>query len=161
MKKLLLIVMCIITGLFMVSCGSSSDSDNESSKITKQDMNEANKNAKLVFTTANNTLADLLADGTDSERLNAMINESCAGYTFVSVSDLKKSENEIDKAIYKALKENDAAYGKLCIEVDEFYNVTFAQWTENESFIGQYPDPETDKNAVHKLGEKFEREGKL
>ena len=44
MKKLLLIVMCIITGLFMVSCGSSSD--NESSKVTKLDLKDANNNAK-------------------------------------------------------------------------------------------------------------------
>lgn len=155
MKKLLLIVMCIITGLFMVSCGSSSD--NESSKVTKLDLKDANNNAKLVFTTANNYVADYAADnGRDYDKAAKMASESCASFNVADISDLKKSDNELDKALYEGLKKEDVTSGKIYLEF-EGSDITLAQWSEGGSCVGQYPDPEMDKNAEHEIGGKFER----
>ena len=167
MKKLLLIVMCIITGLFMVSCGSSSDS--ESSKVTKLDLKYANSNAKLVFSTLNNYLVDLLVENDyDVEKITKIVNESCNN-KITAISDLKKSNNLIDKKLYDSLKSENADEGYIYIDIyaeePKHYSdglcaaidpeIKLAQWSEGGSCVGQYPNPEMDKNAEHEIGEQF------
>lgn len=129
--------------------GSDDDGSSKSSIATKSKLKTANSNAKLVFTTVNNELADSIAEG----RLPDLPNSGVV----VSIDDLKDSDNEIDKAIYNSMKDNGDDSGYVYYEVDQDYNVKVAQWSESrdEGIVGQYPDPETDYKEKHEIGEKF------
>ena len=113
----------------------------------------ANVNAKLLFTTVNNQLADMVAEGEMDG-----ISGCCSGQ-LVRVDSLSNSDNPIDVAIYNTLMDNAAGDGYIYFELSEdgYFNVLFAQWSENEDsgIVGQYPEPETDPEAVHVLGEVY------
>ena len=111
----------------------------------------ANSNAKLLFTTINNKLADMYAEGNTDE-----INDCCSGQV-VSVDSLANSNSPIDVAIYNALMDNGTSGGYVYFELDDDYNVIFAQWSESQDFgiVGQYPEPETDSTALHTVGIRF------
>jgi type IV pilus assembly protein PilA len=130
--------------------GSDDDGSSKSSIATKSKLKTANSNAKLVFTTANNEMADMIAEGKLPE------GEYTSGVV-LSIDDLESSDKAIDKALYDALKDSGLDECYVYYEVDQNYNITMAQWSESrdEGIVGQYPDPETDYKEKHEIGEKF------
>ncbi len=124
-----------------------------------ESLKKANTNAKLVFATVNNSCADLVADG---RRLEIEQYKNTDNYRkAVRISDLENADadNWIEYSIYKAFEDNYAADGYIYFELDEQEGVTFAQWAENDEtgIVGQYPDPETDPDKKHKIGQRIEK----
>ena len=153
MKKFLVLILGVVMCLCMVGCGDSGSSDgsgsDDSKPTTKKDLQTANTNAKLVFTTANNAAADVCVEKPDEA--TAIINAASFGKV-VKVEDLKDSDNDIDKAVYDALKDEK---GEIYMEGDE-QGITLAQWTKKDGCVGQYPDIEPDWEVEHEIGERFE-----
>ncbi len=123
--------------------------------VKKSRLKSANSNAKLVFTTVNNQAADTIAE----EGTVSSLSGSKAG-SVVKVKDssgLSGSTNKLDKAIYNALKDNGEGAGYVYWTMDSEYNVTLAQWAQGTSqgIVGQYPDPETNPDTMHTLGQKI------
>ena len=115
--------------------------------VKKAKLKSANSNAKLVFTTANNQAADIIAgDGAVSDIVAA------SG----SVSGWSSASNSLQKAVYDALKDNGSGAGKACWGIDAELNVTGAQWqATNGGHVGQYPDPNTDPDTLGTFGTPF------
>lgn len=111
--------------------------------VKKAKLKSANSNAKLVYTTANNQAADIIAgDGAVTDIVAFGPGTPAAGAT-----------NALQKAVYDALKDNGDGIGKCSWGVDTEYNVTFAQWQgKNGGHVGQYPDPNTDPDKMGTIG---------
>ena len=106
--------------------------------VLKSKLKTANANAKLVFTTVNNKVADLVADGEHVDDIKTV--------GAVSVESLKDSNNPVLKAVYDALKDNGEGLGYVYIEYyvyDDGGTECFAQWSETEdgALLGQFPNP--------------------
>ena len=113
--------------------------------VKKSRLKSANSNAKLVFTTVNNQAADLIVEGK-----SASVTSTTSA---VQVSGLSSSTNELEKAVYNALKDNGDGAGWAYWVVDSNGNVTLAQWYPSETIgsdklLGQYPDPITDPDDL-------------
>ena len=111
--------------------------------VKKAKLKSANSNAKLVFTTVNNQLADLIVE--DQAITTGVRSE-------VLISALNASD-PLEKAVSDALKDNGDNAGRVSWMVNGTTNeVEWAQWmggtTGAKSFVGQYPDPCTDADAT-------------
>lgn len=115
--------------------------------VKKSRLKSANSNAKLVFTTVNNQAADIIAEGG-------------ATTDIVSAAAYKPQASDtgaLKEAVYKALKDNGDGVGYVLWDVDANLNVTKAQWAAGTGtgIVGQYPDPESDPDKTHKIGDTF------
>ena len=130
------------------------DNNRANKTASKASLEEANSNAKLVYTTLNTVAAAKIADGS---RVNALKTGP------VSVESLKGSSDPLKAAVYEALSDNGSEKGYVYIDYDpntDYYsNSNFVQWSDSKDggVIGQYPDPiktqEESDSAV--LGEKY------
>lgn len=115
--------------------------------VKKSKLKTANSNAKLVFTTVNNELADKVVDG-DFTGIVSQLDTSATGAKVSSWGD--SSVTDIRSSVYKALKDNGdgAGYATWAITDNE---VKWAQWSDNVtgSVLGQYPDPCSNANISH------------
>ena len=124
------------------------DDDDKGSRRSKSKLKSANSSAKLVFTTVECTVADMLADGENMTDVRSL------GYP-KKISELDTS-NPIENAVYQAMKDNGDDSGYVYWEIDNDYRITFAQFgEETDGVIGQYPEPETDPSNDHDMGYKF------
>jgi len=114
------------------------DNNRANKTASKASLEEANSNAKLVYTTLNTVAAAKIADGS---RVNALKTGP------VSVESLKGSSDPLKAAVYEALSDNGSEKGYVYIDYDpnkDYYsNRNFVQWSDSKdgSVIGQYPDP--------------------
>lgn len=101
------------------------------SKMTESQLKAANSNAKLVFTTANNELADLLVEG-------YACTESYGTHQF-DVSNYNK-DDKLETAVAKALED---AGGYVTFVVGDDARILSATWrsSSGSSIYGQYPNP--------------------
>lgn len=105
--------------------------------VKKAKLKSANSNAKLVFTTVNSQIADLIVEDKVSD---------IKGSGAVKKISALASGGTIEKAVYEALKGNGSNAGSCCWKVDA-NDVTVAQWAGSDvagSIVGQYPDPENN-----------------
>ena len=117
--------------------------------VKKSRLKSANSNAKLVFTTANNQAADMVAEGEDPTAFAFKgAPASVTGTTF---------EARVKNAVYKALKDNGDGVGQAAYNINSVGEVTGAQWAtgENSKIVGQYPNPENDPDEPHTFGAGF------
>lgn len=168
-KKILCAALALSALLSLAACG-----DNDSSKaevnskagdsIAETDSEEApaesaadpaavledaNKKAKLTYTSVYCGSADMMADG-ESDKIKT----GTFGPIAVSLLD---ETNHIEAEIKKNFTENGFTEGYVLWELDESKQPTYAQWAQSitSSVIGQYPDPVTDPAAENNLGKKF------
>lgn len=115
--------------------------------VKKSKLKTANSNAKLVFTTANNALADLVVEGkviNDSSKATVVVKDEVKKMTGGASFDASSAnaEDVVKNSVYEALKDNGdgAGYAAFRCENNE---VKLAQWgdTETVAIWGQYPDP--------------------
>ena len=111
--------------------------------VKKAKLKSANSNAKLVFTTANNKAADIIADGGDADDI--------VGFRGTPAAD---ASNPLKDAVYKALKDNGDGIGQCMYAVDATTkDVIGAQWTKGSgNHVGQYPNPNTDPDTLGTFG---------
>lgn len=137
---------------------SKSDSE-KSASDTKEMLKTANGNAKCGFNSVAEGLEDLIYEGFSAEELK----EGSSSGAVIYMKELKNSDNVLDQMIYVNLIKNDVESGYIYYVIDEDYSsygVRVFQWSESEDegIVGQYPDPETDYNKEHTIGEIFESE---
>ena len=117
--------------------------------VKKSRLKSANSNAKLVFTTANNQAADMVAEGTDPTAFAFNgTPASDSGTTF---------EARVKNAVYKALKDNGDGIGVAAYNINDVGEVTGAQWATGtgSKIVGQYPSPENNPDTAHTFGTGF------
>ncbi|WP_294102459.1 type II secretion system protein [uncultured Ruminococcus sp.] len=107
--------------------------------VKKAKLKSANSNAKLVYTTANNCAADMIVEGkTVSNGVHTDL-----------IKDWDGSHDEMEAAVYNALKDNGNNAGCASFKVNDGA-IEFAQWgdvdakTSSPAVMGQYPDPCTE-----------------
>lgn len=113
--------------------------------VKKSKLKTANSNAKLVFTTVNNEVADKVVDG-DFTGIVSQLTTTAAGAKVSSWSNA----TDIKKSVYNALKDNGDGAGYATWEITD-NEVKWAQWSDNVtgSVLGQYPDPCSNANISH------------
>lgn len=101
------------------------------SKMTESQLKAANSNAKLVFTIANNKLADLLVEGYSCK-------ESYGTHQF-DVSNYNK-DDKLETAVAKALGDTG---GYVTFVVGDDARILSATWrsSSGSSTYGQWPNP--------------------
>ena len=116
--------------------------------VKKSKLKSANSSAKLVFTTVESAASDVVADGGN---LSTIASQSAS-----KIGDLS-SGNVCQKAVYNALKDNGDDSGYVMWDIGSTYNVVKAQFSTSngDDIVGQYPDPETDPDQTHKIGDSF------
>lgn len=115
--------------------------------VKKSKLKTANSNAKLVFTTVNNELADKVVDGD----FTGIVSQLTTSETGAKVSSWGASSvTDIRSSVYKALKDNGDGAGYATWEITD-NEVKWAQWSDNVtgSVLGQYPDPCSNANISH------------
>ena len=126
--------------------------------VKKSRLKSANSNAKLIFTTANNQAADLIAEGEAVNATNGFKDQAA-----VEVKSLNgASANKLQKAVYDALKDNGDGAGWALWKCDSTGNITLAQWSTVEvanGIVGQYPNPSTNPDMNKKLGDTITKAG--
>lgn len=115
--------------------------------VKKSKLKTANSNAKLVFTTVNNELADKVVDG-DFTGIVSQLETSKEKAKVSSWGD--SSVTDIRSSVYKALKDNGDGAGYATWQITK-NEVKWAQWSDNVtgSVLGQYPDPCSNANISH------------
>ena len=124
--------------------------------VKKSRLKSANSNAKLIFTTANNQAADLIAEGEATTVANGFTNQAA-----VEVKTLNGG-NKLQQAVYNALKDNGDGAGWALWNCDTNGNITLAQWSTVEvanGIVGQYPNPSTNPDMNKKLGDTITKAG--
>ncbi|MBR1764360.1 MAG: zinc ribbon domain-containing protein [Ruminococcus sp.] len=117
--------------------------------IQKNRLSTANSDAKLVYKTLEDKADDLMDEG-------AVASELYVPEGPVALDKLGESEDPLAQAVYTAL--NDLGEEDILVywELDEKGEPTFAQVCREDSrIVGQYPDPETDRDAKHDIGTRF------
>lgn len=116
--------------------------------VKKSKLKSANSSAKLVYTTVNGAASDIISDG------SAVSTIAASGGVKSVQDDLSSSTDPLQKAVYKALKENGDGAGFVWWDVTSEGNVYIAQWASSTSgdIVGQYPSPETDPDVTHVIG---------
>lgn len=117
--------------------------------VKKSRLKSANSNAKLIFTTANNQAADMVAEGEDP-----------VAFTFngTPASDTGTTfDAKVKNAVYKALKDNGDGVGVAAYKINDVGEVTGAQWATGtgSKIVGQYPNPENNPDTTHSFGTGF------
>ncbi|MBR6045495.1 MAG: prepilin-type N-terminal cleavage/methylation domain-containing protein [Ruminococcus sp.] len=125
--------------------------------VKKSKLKSANSNAKLVFTTVNGAIADVTADGGI-----AKIKDGTYGPAAPSaVTEPTGATGELKNAVIKAMEDNGSGSGIVWWQVAS-KKVKCAQWADkgttatDDTMVGQYPEPETDPDATHKIGGSFQ-----
>lgn len=105
-----------------------------SGQMAAGQLKSANSNAKLVFTTVNNELADMAVDGIS-------ISDSVGVHEF-SMSNYNR-DDAIEKAAVESLKVSGVSDGYVTFIVKEDYSIAIATWrsSQSASVYGQYPNP--------------------
>lgn len=118
--------------------------------VKKAKLKSANSNAKLVFTTVNGKLADLVVDGETMGSGAATISADVAS---LSVASPTGASQILSNSIYEALKDNGDGAGSVYVNINND-EVKWAQWADQASspIVGQYPNPETDPSETNTLG---------
>lgn len=120
-----------------------SNSDAANSAASDASLKTANTNAKLIFTSANNKAADLMADGNKVEKL-------------VYSGPVSGLSGTVGSAIKKSLKNNnaDGGYVYIYFDPDDTSGSNFAQWSDsaNGPIIGQYPSPIKSEDECPQFG---------
>lgn len=123
--------------------------------VKKSKLKSVNSNAKLVYTTANGCITDLIADG----KVNQVFAET--GFTStlpISVTAGSTTNADLKTAINAAMADNGSSSGAVAYTISTQKKVAWAQWADSTSateLIGQYPNPETDPDATHTFGTSF------
>ena len=115
--------------------------------VKKSRLKSANSNAKLIFTTANNQAADMVAEGEDPVAF-------AFGPAAPAADTGTNFDNKVKNAVYKALKDNGDGVGVASYNINDVGEVTFAQWATGSGakIVGQYPNPEKDADIAHSIG---------
>ena len=118
--------------------------------VKKSRLKSANSNAKLVFTTANNQAADMVAEGEDPAAFTF-------GPTKPSANTGTNFQGKVENAVYNALKDNGDGVGVAYYDINGEGEVTGAQWATGTgaAIVGQYPNPEKDPDVAHSIGSIF------
>ncbi len=118
--------------------------------VKKSRLKSANSNAKLIFTTANNQAADMVAEGEDP---TAFVFSG----TPAAVANPATFEDSVKNAVYNALKDNGDGVGVAKYEINDVGEVVLAQWAtgNNAKIVGQYPNPENNPDTPHTFGTGF------
>lgn len=120
--------------------------------VKKSKLKSANSNAKLVYTTANGCITDLIADG-------KVANVSAESFNSALPIPGSQSVNaDLKTAINTAMADNGTSSGAIAYVVTSAKKVAWAQWADSTGateLIGQYPNPETDPDATHTFGTSF------
>ena len=151
MKKIAIMVAAVLSMTVMITgCGKSDDSSSRVSR--KKLLEKANDTAKLIYTTANNELADLMVTGAVSVDVSGTYN--------YKLTDTDSSD-PIQDAVWSALEDSkkSALNGSGYIRIENG-DIEFVQWSnddltkqtaggwtissDTEHIIGQYPDPTSD-----------------
>lgn len=162
------LVLVCTGGFFLLRGSDLKTAPGASDSASEKDMEklkEANENAKLLFTVVNSSITDMIADGNvgtveeykNSDNYGKVIdlNERTERWSG-EIIDVN-SADYIDYSICSTFRYSGADKGYIYFEIDDENNVVAAQWAEStiEGIVGQYPDPEKDPSAVHKIGYKF------
>ncbi|MBR6874299.1 MAG: prepilin-type N-terminal cleavage/methylation domain-containing protein [Ruminococcus sp.] len=125
--------------------------------VKKSKLKSANSNAKLVFTTVSGSCADLVTDGKSAK----IASEATFSDSYTALSN-NATTNPLQNAVRVALSDNGSGSGAVAWTIDtSSLKPTNAQWADsddaksNSTLVGQYPDPETDPDTLHKLGTSF------
>ena len=115
--------------------------------VKKSRLKSANSNAKLVFTTANNQAADMVAEGEDP---TAFVFSG----TPAAVNNATTFQDSVKNAVYNALKDNGDGIGVAKYEINATGEVTLAQWATGTGakIVGQYPNPEKNPDTANTFG---------
>ncbi|MBR1764428.1 MAG: hypothetical protein IJ746_03440 [Ruminococcus sp.] len=164
MKRTLAIIAAFVLCLGIItSCGDSngnSDStdsvsysserndtsgENSTSIEDSKELEHANQAAKLVFVTVETAAMDCI--------MNSMSDKVVPGFYEFNVTTASAEEDRILSAVLSALKDNSDSEGEFCYQLEEGGKVSFAQFRIKEgSYIGQYPDPNSNTDANLKWG---------
>ncbi len=103
-------------------------------KVSESRLKAANSNAKLVFTTVNNELADLIVDGYNCKEF--------VGTHQFDVSNYNK-DDKLETAVANAFEDTGETGGYVIFVVDDHCDVKSATWrsSSDSSIYGQYPNP--------------------
>ncbi len=117
--------------------------------VKKSRLKSANSNAKLIFTTANNQAADMVAEGEDPST-----------FTFSGTPAANTAatfQGKVENAVFNALKDNGDGVGVAKYKVTAEGEIALAQWATGSgaAIVGQYPNPEKDPDAAHTFGTGF------
>ena len=112
--------------------------------VKKSRLKSANSNAKLVFTTANNQAADMVAEGEDPSAF------TFSGKPSTTSSETNVFQKKVEEAVGKALKDNGDGVGVAYYEIEADGSVRVAQWAtgSGSKIVGQYPNPEKDPDST-------------
>lgn len=124
--------------------------------VKKSKLKSANSNAKLVFTTVNGAIADTVADGGIAKIGNG-------DYGPAAPQDITDNGQDdlLKNAVVKAMEDNGSGAGIVYWKVAS-KKVVCAQWADkgttanDDTMVGQYPEPETNPDSTHKIGQSFE-----
>lgn len=109
-----------------------------------------NSKAKLIFTTLENTAADLISDGESVEKVKTD--------SVVAIDSFRFSNNPLEKAVYNVFEDNWGSRGYVYIRFDpnNENEQNYVQWsnTKDGDVIGQYPDPPKSLDADIQFGTK-------
>lgn len=108
--------------------------------VKKSKLKSANSNAKLIFTTVNNQIADLVVDGKESQ---------IASQAKKEVKSLN-NQGDLQTAVYKALSDNGDGAGWCAWSINGNRDICVAQWasTDTNTVVGQYPNPASDVDTA-------------
>jgi type IV pilus assembly protein PilA len=120
--------------------------------VKKSKLKSANSNAKLVYTTVNGALSDLVADGKVADVHSELINSA------LPINRTSGNNVPLCNAIDTAMADNGSSSGAVACFISAQKKIVWAQWadaTGATELIGQYPNPETDPDATHTFGTSF------
>lgn len=121
--------------------------------VKKSKLKSANSNAKLVYTTVNGAISDLMAEGKTAK----VVAETVNGTLPINAATGATNE-ELKNAVDEAMADNGNSAGAVAFEVTAAKKIAWAQWVDDaasDQLIGQYPNPETDPDATHTFGASF------
>lgn len=117
--------------------------------VKKSRLRTANSNAKLAYTTVNAQVSDLMADGKKVADYDEA-GEEVATYSSAGSTD------EIKKAIYEGLKDNESKAGHIAGSFHPYDNshANWMQWSASgvaDDITGQWPNPASSVEKAESL----------
>ena len=122
--------------------------------VKKSKLKSANSNAKLVYTTVNGAVSDLIADG----KVSQVVAEAGFTGTLPINAGASATNKALKDAIDVAMADNGSSSGAVAYTITAQKKIAWAQWADSSTateLIGQYPNPETDPDATHTFGTSF------
>jgi len=120
--------------------------------VKKSKLKSANSNAKLVYTTVNGALSDLVADGKVAQVSTENFSSA------LPIPGSQTNNADLKSAINTAMADNGSSSGAVAYYISTQKKIVWAQWADAvgaTELIGQYPNPETDPDATHSFGTSF------